>query len=75
MAYPNYIAALVLGVGVFIALPAVNAAKPPKPVDELEGRVTELEGDVATLDAEVAGLSGQVNQNTADIADIQASPP
>jgi hypothetical protein len=75
MADPKYIAALILGVGVFIALPAVNAAKPPKPVDELEGRVTELEGDVAVLDSEVSGLSGQVNENTADIDDLKSQPP
>ena len=75
MAYSKYTAALVLGVCVFSLLPDANAAKPPKPVDELEGRVTELEGNLATLDSEVAGLSGQVNQNAADIADIQANAP
>jgi hypothetical protein len=75
MAYLNYIAALILGVGVFLVLPVTHAAKPPKPVDDLEMRVTELEGDVAALDSEVAGLSGQVTQNTADIANIQANPP
>ena len=38
------------------------AAKLPKPVDELEMRVTELEGDVATLDAETSALSDTVNE-------------
>jgi hypothetical protein len=67
MAYRNYIAALILGAGVFIALPAVNAAKPPKPVDELEARVEALEGDVAVLSDEVAGLSETVAELSTQI--------
>ena len=70
MACSKYIAALVLGVFAFSVLPGVHAAKPPKPIDELENRVTDLESDVATLNAEVAGLSEQVNLLTQDIAVI-----
>ena len=62
MAYRKYIAALVLGVCALFILSVSHAAKPPKPVDELEGRVTELEADVAGLYAEVSALSETVNE-------------
>jgi hypothetical protein len=45
-----------------------EAAKTPKPVYALQSDLDVVSNGVVTLDAEVAGLSGQVNQNTADIA-------
>ncbi len=42
---------IALCVSAFIFLPVTHAAKPPKPVDELNARVEALEAEVAELKA------------------------
>ena len=55
--------------------PLAFAAKPQEPEYAFQSDLKAVAADAALLDSEVEDLSGQVNQNTADIAIIYANRP